>query len=71
MTDLSLSAVWEGESPMEASNGSEFLPLIAALEFLGLKISRLPIHVGETDVTTKLGIPKLALNLVSMGRTTA
>ena len=56
---------------MEASNGSAFLPLLAVLEFLGLKIYWFPIRVGETEVTTKLGLPKLALDLVSMGRTTA
>ena len=50
---------------MEASNGSTFLPLLAVLEFLGLKISWLPICVGETEVTTKLGPPQLALDLDS------
>ena len=54
MTDLSLSDVWEVEIPMEVSNGSAFLPLLAVLELLGLKISLFPIRVGETDVTAKL-----------------
>ena len=57
--DLSLSNVWAVESPMEAS------PLFAVLELLGLKISWLPIRVGETEVTTKLGLPQLALDLDS------
>ena len=56
---------------MEASNGSAFLPLLALLESLGLKISWFPIHVGETDAATNIGLPQLALDLVSMGRTTA
>ena len=63
--DLSLSAVWAVESPMEASNGSTFLPLLAVLELLGLKISWFPIRVGETDVSAKLGLPQLDLDLVS------
>ena len=50
---------------MEASNSSAFLPLLAVLELLGLKIFWFPIHVGETEVTTKLGLPQLALDLVS------
>ena len=50
---------------MEASNGSAFLPLLAVLGLLGLKISWFPICVGETDVTVKLGLPKIALDLVS------
>ena len=50
---------------MEASNGSAFLPLLAVLELLGLKISLFPIHVGETDVATNVGLPQLALDLVS------
>ena len=49
---------------MEASNGSAFLQLLAVLELLVLKISWFPIHVGETEVTTKLGLPQLALHLV-------
>ena len=65
MTDLSLSAVSEVENNMEASNGSAFLPFLAVLELLGLKISRFPIRVGKTVVTTKVGIPQLALYLVS------
>ena len=67
----SLSALWEGESPMELSKGSAFLPLLAILKFLGLKISWFPIRVGETDVATNVGLPQLALDLISMGRTTA
>ena len=50
---------------MEASNGSAFLPLLAVLELLGLKMSLFPIRVGETDVATNGGIPQLALDLVS------
>ena len=65
MTDLSSSAVWSVESPMEALNGSAFLPLLAVMELLGLKISWFPIRVGETVVTEKLGLPQLALDLVS------
>ena len=49
---------------MEAPNGSAFLPLLAVLELLGLKISWFPIRVGETDVTEKLGLLQLALDLV-------
>ena len=56
---------------MEASNGSAFLPLLAVLESLGLKIYWFPIRVKETDKSTNFGLPKLALDLVSMGRTTA
>ena len=67
----SLSAVWVVESPMEASNGSAFLPLLAVLELLGLKISWVPIRVGETDVAANVGLPQLALDLVTEGRTTA
>ena len=70
-TNLILSAVWAGESPMEASNGSAFLPLLAVLDLLGLKISWFSIHVGETDMATKLGLPQLALDLVSMCPRTA
>ena len=65
MIDLSLSSVWAVKSPMEALNGSAFLPLLAVLELLGLKISWFPIHVGDTDVTAKLGLPQLSLDLVS------
>ena len=50
---------------MEASNGSEFLPLLAVLELLGLEISWFPIRVGETEVTTKLGLLQLPQDLVS------
>ena len=32
---------------------------------LGLKIYWFPIRVGETEVTTKLGLPQLAIDLVS------
>ena len=49
---------------MEALNGSAFLPLLAVLEFLGLKISLFPILVGYMDVATNVGLPKLALDLV-------
>ena len=69
--DLSLSAAWAGESPMEALNGSAFLPLLVVLQLLGLKISWFPIRVGETEVPTKFGLPQLSLDLVSMGWTTA
>ena len=50
---------------MEASNVLAFLPLLAVLELLGLKISLFQICVGETDVATNVGIPQLALDLVS------
>ena len=50
---------------MEASNVSAFLPLLTVLEFLGLKISSFPIRVGETDVVTNVGLPQLAIDLVS------
>ena len=56
---------------MEASNGSAFLPLLAVLESLGLKISWFLIRVEETDKSTNLWLPKIALDLISMGRTTA
>ena len=69
--NLSLSAVWASEIPMEASNGSAFLLRLEVLELLGPKISLFPICVGETDVATSVGLPQLALDLVSMGRTTA
>ena len=65
MIDLSLSAVGAVERPKEASNDFAFLLLLAVLELLGMKISWFPIHVGETDVTAKLGLPQLALDLVS------
>ena len=51
---------------MEASNGSEFLPLLAVLESLGLKISWFLVCVEEMDESTNFGLPKLALDLVSM-----
>ena len=57
--------MWVVKSPMEALNGSAFLPLLAVLELLGLEISWFPIRVGETDVTAKLGLPQIALDLVS------
>ena len=47
------------------SNVSVFLPLLAVLELFGLKISWFPIRVGETDVATNVGLPQLALDLVS------
>ena len=50
---------------MEASNGSAFLPLLAVLELLGLKISWFQIRVEETAVDTKVGLPQLALDLLS------
>ena len=50
---------------MEASNGSAFLPLLAVLELLGQTIYWFLIHVGETVVATKVGLPQLALDLVS------
>ena len=50
---------------MEASNGSAFLLLLAVLGFLGLKISWFPIRVGETYVSTNVGLWQLALDLVS------
>ena len=56
---------------MEASNVLAFLPLLAVLGLLGLKISWFPIRVWETDVATNVGLWQLALDLVSMGRTTA
>ena len=65
MTDLSLSAVWAAESPMESSNGSAFLPLLAVPESLGLKISCFLIRVGEMVVAMKVGLPQLALDLIS------
>ena len=49
---------------MEASNSPAFLPLLTVLELLGLKISWFRIRVRETDVTTKLGVPHLALDHV-------
>ena len=53
---------------MEASNGSTFLPLLAVLELVGLKISLFPICVGETDVATNVGLLQLTLDLVSEGK---
>ena len=50
---------------MKASNGSAFLPLLAVLELLGLKISLFPIHVGETDMATNVGLLHLVIHLVS------
>ena len=50
---------------MEEPNGSEFFPLLELLELLGLKISLFPIRVGKTDVATNVGLPQLALDLVS------
>ena len=51
---------------MEASNGSAFLPLLAILESLGLKISWFLIRVEEMNESTNFGLPKIALYLVSM-----
>ena len=50
---------------MEALNGLAFLPLLAVLEWLGLKISWFLICIGETDVAANVGLPQLALDLVS------
>ena len=50
---------------MEASNGSAFLPFLAVLELLGLKIYWFLICVEEMVVATKVGLPQLALDLVS------
>ena len=50
---------------MEVPNGSAFLPLLAVLGWLRLKVYRFPIRVGETDVATNIGIWRLALDLVS------
>ena len=50
---------------MEASNGSAFLPPLAVLELLGLKISLFPIIIEWTDVATNVGLLQLALDLVS------
>ena len=63
--DLSLSAVWAVERPMESSNGSAFLPLLEVLELLRLKKSWFPIRGGETEVTMRLGLPQLTLDLGS------
>ena len=46
----------DGECSFSAGN-----PLM----FIGLKIYWFPIRVGETEVTTKLGFPQLALDLGS------
>ena len=51
---------------MEALNGSTFLTLLAVLESLGLKISWFLIRVEETDKSENFGLPKLAIDLVSM-----
>ena len=48
----------------EASNGTAFLSLLAILGWIGLKISWLPIRVGEMDVATNVGIWQLNLDLV-------
>ena len=50
---------------MEVSNGLAFLPLLAVLELLGLKIYWFLIRVEDTVVDTKVGLPQLALDLVS------
>ena len=49
---------------METRNGLVFLPLLAVLGLLGLKISWFPIRVGETDVATNVGLWQRALDLV-------
>ena len=69
--DLILSALWAGESPMKASNGSAFLPFLTVLELLLLQISWFLIRVGETEVTAKLELPQLDLDLVLMHQATA
>ena len=63
--DFSLSAVWVVKIPMEASNGLASLSVLAVLELLGLKIYWFLIRVGETDVAANVGLPQLALDLVS------
>ena len=50
---------------MEASNGSEFLPLFAILGWLGLKISWLPVRVGKTELGLETGLGELNLDLSS------
>ena len=57
--------MWAVESPIEVLNGSALLPLLAVLEFLGQKMFWFPIRIGEAYVTAKLGLPQLALDLVS------
>ena len=57
--------MWSVENPIEESNCYAFLPLLAVLELLGLKISWFLIHVGETVLATKVGLPQLALDIVS------
>ena len=54
-----------GNKLMEATNGLAFLPLLAVLGLLGLKISWFPIRVGDTDVSTNVGLWQLSLDLVS------
>ena len=49
---------------MESLNGSAFLPLLAVLGLLGLKISLFPIRVGETDAAKNVGLWKIALDLI-------
>ena len=44
---------------MEASNGLAFLPLLAILESLGLKISWSLIRVEEMIESTNFGLPLL------------
>ena len=51
---------------MEALNGLTFLSLLVVLESLRQKISWFLICVEETDKSTNFGLPKLALDLVSM-----
>ena len=50
---------------MEAPNGSAFLPLLAVLELLGLKMSLFPILVEETDVAMNVGLPQLVIDFIS------
>ena len=51
---------------METSNCSAFLPLLAVLKSLILKISWFLIRVEEMDESTNFWLPKIALYLVSM-----
>ena len=57
MADLSLSIRWAVESPMGVLNSLTFLLLLAVLDLFGLKISWFPIHIGETEITPKIGPP--------------
>ena len=50
---------------IEAPNGSAFLPLLAVLELLGLKMSLFPILVEETNVAMNVGLPQLVIDFIS------